>query len=90
MQPFDIEVLLLGIFSGQMLTCVHIYTCVVYCSITQNIRNSMLTLVSLSGGMDSTLGRSFNGSGSLIVYYVLVMILSSLYMLNTLILTTAL
>lgn len=50
----------------------------------------MLTLVSLNGGMDSTLGRSFNSSGSLIVYYVLVMILSSLYMLNTLILTTAL
>lgn len=50
----------------------------------------MLTLVSLNGEMDSTLGRSFNSLGSLIVYYVLVMILSSLYMLNTLILTTAL
>ena len=90
MQPFDIEVLRLGIFSGQMLTCVHRYTYVVYCSITQNIRNSMLTLVSLSGEMASTLCTSFNSLGSLIVYYVLVMILSSLYMLNTLILTIAL
>ena len=50
----------------------------------------MLTLVSLSGGMASTLCRSFNSLGSLIAYYVLVMILSSLYMLNTLILTIVL